>query len=453
MFKKDFIWGAATASAQIEGGYASGDRSPSIWDKASEFTTSNFIYQNNTTFNACNHFEKWKEDVALMKQIGLKAYRFSLSWSRLIPSGDGEVSQEGAKFYNDLIDELISNGIEPFVTLFHWDYPQVLQDRGGWQNPQSPIWFEHYAMKVAQLFSDRVKFFITLNEPEVYVNDGYLYGDHAPFYKLPAEVVFSIAHNILKANALGFHALKNNAKQTVQVGQAHCVGAKIPYTDSEQDVSAAKAALFEGGGVHFWDSYFMDAIMRGEYVANRLASLGSGIKYNKDDLKLICIKPDFLGFNTYTGDLIKMGQNGTPQKVAFSSSTDFTAMNWAVDSRCLYYNAKFLYERYKLPLYITENGVALAEIPNAKNQVNDDSRIEYIRTHLLSLNKAIEEGADVRGYFYWSLMDNFEWAHGYSKRFGLIRVNFETFERTLKKSANWYKKVISTCGGNLGENY
>lgn len=448
MFSKNFVWGAATAAAQIEGGYNEGGRTLSVWDRASQYS-GDYIQQHNTTFCACNHFERWKEDVALMKQIGLKAYRFSISWSRLIPSGDGEVSAQGAKFYSDLIDELLKSGIEPFITLFHWDYPQVLQDRGGWQNSQSPKWFERYATVVSQLFSDRVKFFITLNEPEVYVNDGYLYGDHAPFYKLPAEEVFKVAHNILKANALGFYAIKNHAKQSVQVGQAHCVGAKIPYTDSEQDVLAAKTALFEGGGIHFWDSYFMDAIMRGEYVANRLLSLGGGIEYNKDDMKLIQIKPDFLGFNTYTGDLIKMGDNGAPQKMPFSSNTDYTAMNWAIDSRCLYYNAKFLFERYNLPIYITENGVALSEIPNMKNEVNDDTRIEYIRSHLLSLEKAIKEGADVRGYFYWSLMDNFEWAHGYSKRFGLIRVNFDTFERTLKKSAHYYGKVIACSGENL----
>lgn len=449
MFPEKFIWGAATASAQIEGGYNAGGRSPSVWDTAAFYKCKENIFNFNSPHIACDHYHKWKEDVALMKKIGLKAYRFSLSWSRLIPDGYGKLNPQGVKFYSDLIDELLKNDIEPFITLFHWDYPQVLLDQGGWLNPNSVKWFENYAKECVKLFSDRVKVFMTMNEPECFVNLGYTKKRNAPFYDLPEEVVFNLQHNVLKANGAAVIAMRENAKQPIQIGQAFAQGGKVPVSLKKEDIEAAKKAFFDNSGNEFWGNWFVNTIVTGEYDQRKLNKFKGEAKYSADDMKLIHQTPDFIGVNQYTGHYVKSDGNNGYEIVPFGANTDYTAMNWAVVNDCMFWTCKMLYDKYKLPLYITENGVALSEWPDEKGQIADSSRIQYIKNHLRSVEKAINYGVPVKGYFYWSLMDNFEWSYGNSKRFGLIRINYDTLERTLKDSAYWYGDVIKTNGGNI----
>lgn len=447
MFPKDFIWGAATAAAQIEGGYSEGGRGMSIWDSGASHKTQNYILYRHTPFTACNHYAKWKEDVALMNELGLKGYRFSLSWSRLIPDGTGKINAEGARFYSDLIDELLKYKIQPFVTLYHWDLPLALHNKGGWLSSDSPKWFEYYVKEVLNLYSDRVKFFITFNEPAVFITGGYMTGTHAPFHTMPVEDVFRAAHNVLLANGLATIAIREKAKQKAEVGQAFGLSAKIPLTNSEEDISAAKLSFFESAGAHFWDTWFPDAIIDGRYSQKRLSAMNA--VYDLSDMKIINQKPDFVGFTTYFGNIVKAGDDGNPQICDYDADTDFTSMGWPVTPDCLYWNVKFLYEKYKLPLYIFENGVALSEWSSDDGRIKDDCRISFIKNHLQGLKRAIDEGVDVKSYFYWSLMDNFEWSHGYSKRFGLIRVNYKTGERILKDSALWYKNIIKTNGKEI----
>lgn len=438
MFNKKFIWGAATAAPQIEGGYQEGDRTPSVWDVASGY---NYIFNKDTTFVTCDHYHHIEEDVMLMKKIGLKAYRFSISWTRLIPDGYGKVSKQGVEFYNKLINELVKNGIEPYVTIFHWDYPQSLLEKGGWLNPESITWFENYATECVKLFSDRVKHFITFNEPECFINLGYTGKAGAPYYDLPFEVLFKMQHNVLKANGAAILSMRKHAKD-IKIGFTFAQNGRIPVSNSKEDVQAAYDAFFDNSGDGFWGNWFLNTIMTGKYDDIKLKNIKGSISYTEEDMKLIKQDLDFIGVNQYSGLYVKANKEKGYEIVKNNPNMDYTAMGWEVLPECMYWTCKMIHEKYKLPMYITENGVALTEWPDLDGNIEDNGRIKYIHDHLLQVEKAAKEGADIRGYFYWSLMDNFEWHHGNSKRFGLIRVNFDTGERLLKKSAFWYKDLI-----------
>ncbi|MFA5693491.1 MAG: family 1 glycosylhydrolase, partial [Acholeplasmataceae bacterium] len=274
-----FKWGAATASAQIEGGYKAADRTPSVWDVASNYKYSNLIFNNHTSHVTCDHYNRVEEDVKLMKEIGLTAYRFSISWTRLIPNGVGKVSEEGLKFYNKLIDELIKNDIIPYITIFHWDYPQSLLEQGGWLNPESTKWFEEYATKCVELFSDRVTNFMTMNEPECFINLGYIAKRQAPYYDLPMEVVFKIQHNVLLANGLAINSMRKHAKQDIKIGVAFAQGGYIPVSDKEEDIKAAYDAFFDNSGDEFWGNWFVNTILTGKYDERKLQRFGDSISY------------------------------------------------------------------------------------------------------------------------------------------------------------------------------
>ncbi len=445
-FTENFVWGAATAAYQIEGAAYEADKGKHIWDVACE--RKRFVFEQQTAEVGCDHYHKFREDVALMKEMGLKAYRFSICWPRLMPDGTGRISETGVRFYNALIDELLKAGIEPYVTLFHWEYPYALYLQGGWLNPKSPEWFEEYAANVAKLFSDKVKYFITVNEPQCFIGLGLRGGAHAPFERRSDEEVLRAWHNTLKASGLAVKALRAHAKRPIEVGVTVATAVKMPYT--EKDKKAADYANFAfTEKTFFTNSFFTDPVVFGRYPEGMMEGFGVDLKYPESDMEIIKSNIDFIGLNIYSGEYVSTGSDGKIFTVKPGLNTAKTDMRWNVYPECLYYGPKAFYNRYKLPVYITENGVAVTEWRASDGTLNDTSRIQFIRDYLKQLNRGISEGVDVRGYFYWSLMDNFEWAEGFSKRFGLIYVDYDTRERVLKESARFYAKIIRTNGSCL----
>ncbi|WP_455950617.1 GH1 family beta-glucosidase [Eubacterium sp.] len=449
-FCKDFAWGVATASYQIEGGAYDDGKGLNVWDVFCK--KSGKIVDNSNGDVACDHYNRYKEDVKLMKDMGINAYRFSLNWARIIPAGIGTVNQKGIDYYNSLIDELIRNGIEPYVTLFHWDYPLELENKGGWLNPDSPRWFEYYTGVVAEAFGDRVKYFITFNEPQCIVHAGYSAGAFAPGKQYADKDTVKIAHNILLSHGLAVQMLRkkvNNCK----VGYAPCCEPAIPVSDSKEDIEAAKEVLFgEGVFSQFWAlscAWWSDPVILGKYPDVLLKKLEKYLpKDYEKDMSVICQPLDFYGQNIYKGFLYKQGFE-KPEQVPFPIGYPHTAIGWPVTPECMYWGAKFLYERYKLPFIITENGISCRDIISLDGKVHDTYRIDYMQKYLMELKKASDEGVDVKGYFVWTFMDNFEWAAGYQERFGLIYTDYQSLERIPKDSYYWYKKVVESNGENL----
>ena len=445
-FSDNFVWGAATASYQIEGAAYEGGKGEHIWDVACK--QGRHIFDRHTAEIGCDHYHRFREDVALMKEMGLKAYRFSLSWSRLLRDGRGELNPEGVRFYNELIDELLKAGIEPYVTLFHWDYPYPLYLRGGWLNPDSPAWFEEYAAKVADLFSDRVSHFITVNEPQCFIGLGLYKGEHAPFLKLSPEEALLAWHNALKANGLAVRALRAHGKQPLQIGIAVANDVLMPY--KQEDAVLAEAENFIPRSDNFFtNSLFTDPIVFGRYPDGMAAAFGAAFAYDPADMEIIKCDIDFIGLNIYHGSYVRSDGKGGVVRVTPDMNTPHTDMRWTVSPESLYYGPKAFFKRYGLPIYITENGVAVTEWVSSDGGVHDAARIEFIRGYLRQLKRAAEDGADIKGYFYWSLMDNFEWAEGFSKRFGLIYVDYDTKKRIAKDSARAYREIIGTNGAKL----
>jgi len=444
-FKKDFAWGVATASYQIEGAWDVDGRGLSVWDV---FAHQEGNVQNEHTGDvACDHYHRYKEDVALMRKLGIKAYRLSISWSRIFPDGIGKINEKGVKFYSDLIDELLANGIEPYVTLFHWDYPYALHKKGGWLNDDSIKWFADYAAKISELYSDRVKYFITFNEPQCFVGLGYLNGIHAPGLKVSYKDVFQICHNVLKAHGAAVIALREHAKQPIQIGYAPTCGVKYPLSEKEEDIEAARKALFACGPL---DSYVMsgaawwsDPVLLGHYPEDGLKLYKEYLpEITDEDMKLISQPIDFYAQNIYNGRGVRAGKDGNPEFEERYAGFPKTAIQWPITPECLYWGPKFLYERYKLPIYITENGMSAHDVVSLDGKVHDPNRIDFLNRYLLQLEKAADDGVDIGGYFLWTFMDNFEWAFGYTERFGIVYVDYNNQERIVKDSAYWYKDWI-----------
>ena len=438
-FSKDFLWGAATASYQIEGAWNEDGKGLNIWD---DFThRPGKISDNSTGDTACDHYHRYKEDVKLMKECGLKAYRFSISWARILPEGTGRINQKGIDFYNSLIDELLANNIIPFVTLYHWDLPYALHLKGGWLNPQISEYFEEYARVVAENFGDRVKNFITFNETSVFMGCGYLLGDHAPGLKLGTRDLLHIGHNILVAHGRAVKVLRDKVPGA-NIGITLATQPKIPVTPADEQ-NAYNSYFTCGKDYFFWTmSYWLDPITHGHYPEDLKAELGDLIDFVTDaDLKTINQKIDFLGLNIYeaqyAGDYVR-----TP-------GTAHTELNWDIYPEALKWGVKLNYKRYGLPIYITENGISTHDWVSLDGKVHDPNRIDFLCRYLKGLKTAVDEGCDVRGYFQWSFIDNFEWARGYNPRFGIVFVDYSTQKRTLKDSAYWYKKTIETNGSEL----
>lgn len=447
-FAKDFVWGAATSSYQIEGTGRDSGKGQNIWDV---FTKEpGRVYEGHTGDIACDHYHRFREDVAYMKELGLKGYRFSIDWSRVLPEGTGKVNEKGIDFYNALIDELLEQGIEPYITLYHWELPYEIYKRGGWMNPEIVEWFGQYARLVAERFSDRVKYFFTLNEPQCFVGLGFLQGCHAPGVKAPLRDTFEMAHNALKAHGRAVQMLRAYGKQNVQIGYAPTSGMCYPEKETPKDIEAARKALFalpDDLSNWTWNvSWWSDPVILGKYPEEGMKKYEKYLPVITDeDMKLISQPIDFYGQNIYNGRCIRMGTDGRPEEVRQPAGFPKTATNWPVTPEALYWGPKFLYERYRKPIYITENGMACHDTVSQDGKVHDPNRIDFLARYLKNLKRAAEE-IDIRGYFQWSLMDNFEWDKGYAERFGIIYVDFETHERIWKDSAYWYRDLIRRNG-------
>lgn len=446
-FPKDFVWGVAAASYQIEGAAYEDGKGLSVWDMTCR--RKGAIKWGHTGEIACDHYHRYKEDVALMASLGAKAYRLSISWPRVLPEGIGRVNEKGIDFYNRLIDELLSKGIAPYVTLFHWDFPYELYCRGGWLNPKSSDWFAEYATLLGKRFGDRVAAWMTHNEPQCFIGLGHQEGRHAPGDKLGEAEVLRVGHNALLAHGKAVQALRATTKAPIGYAPAGVV--KMPAGQRKQDIDAARQAMFSASTGNLWyNTWWMDPVFLGRYPQDGLEAYGKNVpKYTDADMSTICQKLDFCGVNIYHGDYVEAGPDGKPKQVHRAPGSPITAFDWPVAPESLYWGPKFFQERYKLPIYVTENGMASCDWVMADGQVHDPQRIDFLRRYLSQLERAIKDGVDVRGYFVWSIIDNFEWQEGYTKRFGLVHVDFETQKRTPKDSFKWYKEVIASSGGNI----
>jgi beta-glucosidase len=442
-FGKDFIWGAASASYQVEGAALEDGKGLSVWDMFCK--KSGVIWGDHNGDIACDHYHRYLEDVALMKEIGLRAYRFSISWPRIIPEGTGKVNQKGVDFYSRLVDELLRADIVPFVTLFHWDYPYDLFCRGGWLNPYSSDWFADYTSAVVDALSDRVTNWFTLNEPSVFIELGHHYGNHAPGQKYSFREILRVTHNVLLGHGKSVMAIRARSKRPCKVGYVPVGNVMIPASDSQADIDAARQATFS---VHANDSvwnntWFSDPVFFGHYPEDGLKLYRDNLpSIGDNDMATIGQSIDFYAFNNYTSRMVRAGANGTPELVPHPVGKPITAMTWSVIPEGLYWGSKFFWERYQKPIYITENGMASMDWISLDGKVHDPQRIDYMTRYLQSLQCAVDEGVQVNGYFYWSITDNFEWAEGYKQRFGLIFVDYPTQKRVMKDSAYWYQSII-----------
>lgn len=454
MFRDDFVWGVASSAYQIEGRDAEDGCGKNIWDT---FAEEGRILDGKDAYTACDHMHRYKEDYKLMKLLGIKAYRFSMSWARILPEGTGKVNEKAIAMYRDMILSMKENGIEPYITMYHWEFPQALQDKGGWLNEDVIQWFGEYAKVVAENFSDICEYFITLNEPECFVGLGHLSGVHAPGLKLPYKDVFKIAHNALRAHGQAVINLRKYASRPIKVGYAPTCGMAYPATDSPEDIEAARKTLF---GFHqpmdnwTWNvAWFNDPVFLGKYPEEGLKKFAEYLpEITDEDMKLISQPLDFMGQNIYNGYMMRQGEDGEPEYVDREAGAAKTAAGWPVTPECFYYGVKFLYERYHLPLYITENGMSCHDDVSLDGRVHDPNRQNFLDLYISALQRANDDGADVRGYFLWTFLDNFEWDKGYTERFGIVYVDFKTQKRIVKDSAFWYQKIIESNGRELTVN-
>jgi len=432
-FPKDFYFGTATASYQIEGAAAEDGKGPSIWDVFSH--TPGKTFNGETGDVACDHYHRHKEDIQIMKDIGLNAYRFSISWPRVMPDGKN-FNQKGIDFYNRLVDELLEAGITPFVTLYHWDLPYALYEKGGWLNPDIAMYFRAYSTFMFDELGDRVKHWITLNEPWCSSFLGYFTGEHAPGHQNLQEAIFA-AHNLLRAHGYAVQSFREEVKDG-KIGLTN-VTMKVEPGDSKPE-SFLVAGLVD----KIVNAWFHDPIVFGKYPEEAVKSyLERGLQVPSDELSIISSPIDFFGVNYYTRTLVAYDENSPLGFSYVQGNLPKTEMGWEIYPQGLFETLINLKERYKLPLYITENGMAGPD--NIENgRIKDTYRIEYLEKHFETALSAIEAGVDLRGYFIWSLMDNFEWAHGYSKRFGIVYVDYATQKRILKDSALWLKDFIKS---------
>ncbi|WP_434577399.1 GH1 family beta-glucosidase [Thermoanaerobacterium thermosaccharolyticum] len=438
-FDKDFLFGVATASYQVEGAYNEDGRSMSIWDT---FCRQNGkVYKDHNGDVACDHYHLYKDDVKMMKDLGIEAYRFSIAWPRIFPE-KGHYNPKGIDFYKRLTDELLKNDIKPFVTIYHWDLPQWADDLGGWLNREVVDWFGEYASKLFNELGGYIKNWITLNEPWCSSFLSYFIGEHAPGHKDLGEAVL-VSHNLLLAHGKAVEIFRDINSSDSKIGITLNLNEVFPATDSPEDKAAARIA--DG----FQNRWFLDPIFKGEYPKDMLELFGKYAKTDfitDGDLKRISQKLDFLGVNYYTRAVVKKGNDGILNAEQTDVYNEKTEMGWEVYPESLYNILMRLKNEYTfdLPLYITENGAAYKDVVSEDGRVHDEKRIEFLKKHFKQAKRFIDDGGKLRGYFVWSLMDNFEWAHGYSKRFGIVYVDYETEKRILKDSALWYKNLIST---------
>lgn len=433
-FPSSFIWGVATSAYQIEGATEADGRGPSIWDTFCR--TPGKVYGGHSGEVACDHYHRWQADLELIAELGVSAYRFSVAWPRVLPEGRGRVNPKGLDFYERLVDGLLARGLKPFCTLYHWDLPQALEDAGGWLNRDTAAAFADYADIVTRRLGDRVASYATLNEPWCSAYLGYGNGHHAPGHT-SLKAAFQAAHHLLLAHGLALPAMRANAPAAEQ-GIVLNLSQVYPASDSPEDIAAARR--FD----RLNNAWYLGPLLEGRYPAEVWQALGAlAPEVAQGDLAAISQPLDYLGVNYYTPTFVRHQPGDYPQ-VGFvrRQELEYTAMDWAVYPQGLSDLLVRLAREHQLPLYVTENGAAYDDVL-IDGTVRDAARVRYLEAHLAAVAAALAAGAPVRGYFAWSLLDNFEWAFGYSKRFGLIYVDFATQQRTLKESAKWYRQFIA----------
>lgn len=442
-FPEGFLWGAATSAYQVEGSPLADGAGPSNWHRFSH--TPGRTDNGDTGDVACDHYRRFAGDVDIMRDLGLTAYRFSLAWSRILPEGRGRVNRAGLAFYERLVDLLLERGIQPCATLYHWDLPAALDDLGGWLNRDSAQWFADYARVVFRTLGDRVPMWATLNEPWVVVDAGYLFGVHAPGHRSPFEATRA-AHHLLLAHGTAVQVYRAEARH--KIGLVVNLEPKYPASESAEDLAATARADA------YMNRQYLDPVYRGEYPPELPEMFGEAWpEHPSADFRTIGEPIDFLGINYYTRGVVRHDDSALPFRASSVPQTHATRteLDWEVHPESLTRVLRWVKDRYgDVPLYITENGAAFRDPPRAAGgRVDDPRRVEYLREHLRAAHAAMQAGVDLRGYFAWSLLDNYEWACGFSKRFGLVHVDFETQLRTPKASALFYRDVIASQGATL----
>jgi beta-glucosidase len=441
-FPRGFTWGTATASYQIEGAVSEDGRGESIWDRFAH--TPGKIIDGSTGDVACDHYHRWREDVALMKELGHQAYRFSIAWPRILPNGRGQVNQRGLDFYSRLVDALLEAGITPYPTLYHWDLPQALQDRGGWPRRDTAEAFVEYADIISRALGDRINRWITHNEPWCASILGYQLGEHAPgLHDWPAAL--AAAHHLLLSHGWAVPVLRRNSPGA-EVGITLNFTPATPASDREEDRAATRR--YDG----YFNRWFTDPLFRGTYPDDMVVAYAEEGYMDRHpafvhggDMAAISVPIDFLGVNYYTRAIISASANtGTPESLPHPPGTELTDMGWEVYPDGLYDLLTRLHADYSpAKLYVTENGASYADGPGPGGRVRDERRIRYLHDHFAACKRAIDEGVPLAGFFVWTLMDNFEWAKGYTQRFGIVWTDYNTQQRISKDSALWYRQVIA----------
>lgn len=440
-FPREFVWGAASAAYQIEGYDLEDGGGASIWRTFTH--TPGKIAYGDTGDIACDAYHRYAEDIALLKELGVKAYRFSASWARVDPLGDGNWNRAGAAYYDKIVDLCLENGIEPYMTLYHWELPQALEDQGGWQVPETAHAFGRYAGFMADHFKGRVKHYFTLNEPQCTTSLGYQQGIHAPGKKLEMPELFAVHVHQMMAHGLAQRAIKTVDPDAL-VGLASTGNLCYPEKETPEDIAAARKATFthcEDSWI-FTHQWLLDPVCLGRFpdcAGTALAPLADAV--SPEQMALIHTVPDMLGYNVYNGHAARAGKEGfeiVPKYPGFPR----TALKWPVTPEVMDWGVRFLQERYGLPGYITENGLSCNDRIYLDGRVHDIERIDFLARYLSCLGRAVESGADIRGYFHWALTDNLEWHSGYGERFGLVYIDFPSGSRVPKESFGWYRNVI-----------
>lgn len=436
-FPAGFVWGAATAAYQIEGSPTADGKGESTWDRFSHVPGT--VSDGSTGDVACDHYRLWREDVALMRELGLDAYRFSISWPRVVPEGRGPVNQAGLDFYDRLTDGLLEAGIVPFVTLYHWDLPQGLQDQGGWADRDTAQHFATYTGAVVNRLADRVANWITINEPAVVAYNGHLWGEHAPGMR-SLRLAYAAAHNVLRAHGLAMQVIRA-AAPGIQAGITLNLTPMHPASDRNEDEEATRLA--DG----FQNRRFLDPVLLGRYPDDISQLAGeSGPAIEEGDLATIQQPIDFLGVNYYTRNLVRRrtGSGPLPFEEIKPAGPEYTEMRWEVYPDGLSEILERVHRDYAVSaIYVTENGAAFPDVVTGDGRVRDARRRAYLESHVEAMSRAISAGVPLKGYFVWSLMDNFEWAHGFTKRFGIVYVDYQTQRRVIKDSGRWYQDWLA----------